>query len=187
MQSAARPDSSKLLELTRRFSHTAVPLTRASGGDDEARAFAQSRPDTWFPGVRSPGGAVAGLLLIAGCWSEAHDVASELDTPEGSYWHALIHRMEPDTWNSNYWFGRVGQHPLFPAVLERARAIPARPGQAAIQLGPRWDSKRFNDLCEEARMSTDAALVKTVEEIHSVEVHLLWDWCLTAAGGGVNG
>src|SRR5580704_806309 len=108
MQSAARPDSSKLLELTRRFSHTAVPLTRASGGDDEARAFAQSRPDTWFPGVRSPGGAVAGLLLIAGCWSEAHDVASELDTPEGSYWHALIHRMEPDTWNSNYWFRSVG-------------------------------------------------------------------------------
>src|SRR5580658_6555779 len=187
MESAASPDSPKLLELTKRFSDTAVPLTRTSEGDEEARVLAQGRPATLFPGVRSPGGALAGLLLIAGCWDEAHEAASDLDTPEGSYWHALIHRMEPDTWNSNYWFGRVGQHPLFPAVLERARAIPARPGQAAIQLGPRWDSKRFNDLCEEARMSTDAALVKTVEEIHSVEVHLLWDWCLTAAGGGVNG
>lgn len=187
MQSAASPDSPKLLQLTERFGDARVPLTRAPKCDEEARALALCRPDTLFTGVRSAGGALAGLLVIAGCWAEAHEVASELDTPEGCYWHALIHRMEPDTWNSNYWFGRVGQHPLFPALLERARAIAARPAHAAIQLGRQWDSKRFNELCEEARMSTDASFVKAVEEIHSIEVHLLWDWCLTAAGGEANG
>jgi len=187
MQTAASADFPKLLRLTKRFGDTRVPLTRASEGDDEVRALARRRPDTLFAGARSPGGALAGLLVIAGCWAEAHEVASELETPEGSYWHALIHRIEPDTWNSNYWFGRVGQHSLFPALFERARAIAARPGQAAIEFGRRWDSKRFNDLCEEARMSADAALLKTVEEIHSVEVHLLWDWCLTASGGDAHG
>jgi hypothetical protein len=49
MESAASPDSPKLLELTKRFSDTAVPLTRASEGDEEARALAQCRPDTLFP------------------------------------------------------------------------------------------------------------------------------------------
>jgi hypothetical protein len=187
MQSAASPDSPKLIELMKRFVDARVPLERATKGDEEAGALARRRPDSLFAGVRSPGGALAGLLLIAGCWAESHEVASGLDTPEGCYWHALIHRMEPDTWNSNYWFKRVGQHPLFPTLLERARAIAERQDRAAIRLARQWDDKRFNELCEEARMSADAAFVKAIEEIHSVEVHLLWDWCLTPAGGGANG
>lgn len=187
MQSATAPDSPRLIQLVKRFGETLVPLGRASTCDEEARALAQRSPATLFAGVRSPGGALAGLLLIAGCWAEAHDVASELDTPEGSYWHALIHRIEPDTWNSNYWFQRVGQHLLFPTVLERARALAERPGLSAIRPGRQWDFKQFNELCEEARTSKDPSFAKAVEEIHSLEVHLLWDWCLTVGGGDANG
>jgi hypothetical protein len=187
MQSAASPDSPKLIELLKRLGDARVPLERATKGDEEAGALAGRPADSLFAGVRSPAGALAGLLLIAGCWPEAHDVASEVDTPEGCYWHALIHRMEPDTWNSNYWFRRVGQHPLFPTLLEQAQAITAQATRADIRLGRQWDCKQFNELCEEARMSADAAFVKAIEDIHSVEVHLLWDWCLMAAGGGANG
>jgi hypothetical protein len=187
MQSAANPDSPKLIELLKRFGDARVPLERAPKGDEEAGALARRPPDSLFAGVRSPDGALAGLLVIAGCWAEAHEVASAVDTPEGSYWRALIHRMEPDTSNSNYWFRRLGQHPLFRTLLERAQAIAVRSARADIRLARQWDYKRFNELCEEARMSADAAFVKAIEEIHSVEVHLLWDWCLTPAGGGPNG
>jgi hypothetical protein len=171
----------------KRFGDTVVPLERTSRGDAEVRALARRRPDSLFAGVRSPGGALTGLLLMSGCWAEAHDVASEMDTPEGRYWHALIHRMEPDTWNSNYWFRSVGQHPLFPALLEQAAAVAAQSEPAALGLGQQWDSKQFNELCEQARGSTDEALVKAVREIHSIEVHLLWDWCLAALRGDTNG
>jgi hypothetical protein len=187
MQSAATPDSPTLLQLRKRFGSATVPLKRTSKGDDEARALVRRPPETLFAGARSPAGALAGLLLIAGFWAEAHDAASELDTPEGSYWHALTHRMEPDTWNSNYWFRRVGPHPIFPMLLERSQVFAARPGQTAIRLPRQWDSKRFNELCEEARMSTDGPFAKAVEEIHSLEVHLLWDWCLAAVDGDSNG
>ena len=66
-----------------------------------------------FPHARSPLGALAGLYLRAGAWHEAHNIAQDLDTPEGAYWHALVHRAEPDDWNANYWLRRVpDQHPV---------------------------------------------------------------------------
>lgn len=76
------------------------------------------RADELFPGARSPLGALAGLWLRAGGWEEAHSIAQDLDTPEGSYWHALVHRAEPDEWNANYWLRRVGDaHPVRAAAL----------------------------------------------------------------------
>ena len=66
----------------------------------------------------------AGLFLHLGCWKEAHEVAQDIDTQDGSYWHAIVHRLEPDASNAAYWFRRVGSHPTFPAL--RARAAESR-------------------------------------------------------------
>jgi hypothetical protein len=43
---------------------------------------------------------LAGLLLCAGDWKSAHERVDDLSGPDGCYWHALVHRMEPDTWAS---------------------------------------------------------------------------------------
>src|SRR5450432_255553 len=67
-----------------------------------------------FPSAQSPEGAVAGLWLYFSCLDEAHAVAQDLETPEGSFWHGILHRREPDPANAAYWFRRVGQHPVFP-------------------------------------------------------------------------
>ena len=81
------------------------------------------RAEDLFPHSRSPLGALAGLYLRSGAWHEAHEIAQDLDTPEGSYWHALVHRAEPDEWNASYWLRRVGDnHP----VRLAARRDPAR-------------------------------------------------------------
>jgi len=166
-----------------------APLVRGAGpGDEGVRRFAHDRPESLFPGARSAGGALAGLLLLGGCWEEAHEVADGVPTAEGSYWHALVHRMEPQTWNADYWFERVGEHPLFPKLAERARAVAAGGGvrPERIVSGGRWDAAAFNALCDEARASDDAKFVMAVAEIHSIEVHLLWDWCLAGSGGAAN-
>src|SRR5262245_21358275 len=53
----------------------------------------------------------AGLWLAFDFLDESHSISQELNTVEGSYWHALMHRRELDYWNSKYWFRRVGEHP----------------------------------------------------------------------------
>jgi hypothetical protein len=52
-----------------------------------------------------------------GHWSAAHEIAQEVDTPDGARVHAYLHRKEGDTFNSNYWYRRAG-HPPFTGPLE---------------------------------------------------------------------
>src|SRR5438477_5357823 len=74
-----------------------------------------------FPRANSPEGAMSGLYLYFSCLDEAHSIAQNLESADGSFWHGIMHRQEPDAGNSAYWFRRVGKHPIFPALREEAR------------------------------------------------------------------
>jgi hypothetical protein len=67
----------------------------------------------------------AGLWLLAGDLDKSHAVSQSIETPIGSYWHGIMHRREGDFWNANYWFRRVGKHPVhseFAARLVQEKA-----------------------------------------------------------------
>ncbi len=66
-----------------------------------------------FPDARDGKAALAGLFLLYGHWDLSHQISQDVTSREGSYWHAIAHRLEPDSWNSSYWFRRVGEHPIF--------------------------------------------------------------------------
>src|ERR1700750_314466 len=57
-----------------------------------------------FPDARNQQAALAGLLLRLGYWEESHTIAQDIQSSDGSYWHGIIHRMEPDSFNAGYWF-----------------------------------------------------------------------------------
>jgi hypothetical protein len=42
-------------------------------------------------------------------WTSAHDIAQDIHTALGSWTHALLHLMEGDQWNADYWFSRAGK------------------------------------------------------------------------------
>ena len=42
-----------------------------------------------------------------GNWDAAHDIAQEIHTPLGSWIHALLHVIEGDQWNGDYWFAKA--------------------------------------------------------------------------------
>ena len=42
-----------------------------------------------------------------GDWEQAHNIAQDLPTREGSWVHAYLHRVEGDEWNANYWYNRA--------------------------------------------------------------------------------
>jgi hypothetical protein len=62
------------------------------------------------PGIR------AGLLLYIDQLDESHTVSQGTDNPTGSYWHAIMHRREPDFSNAKYWYRKVGNHPAMSRI-----------------------------------------------------------------------
>lgn len=44
-----------------------------------------------------------------GHWDRSHDVAQDLNSAEGSWIHAYLHRKEGDTGNAGYWYARAGK------------------------------------------------------------------------------
>ncbi len=115
---------------------------------------------------------LAGLWLWHDYLDESHTLSQDLHTAEGSFWHAIMHRREPDAWNSKYWFRRVGQHPVFERLVTDALA-----------LGYRYrDPPTFVDFVEQVRGSgsADEELAKRVQRL---EWQLLFDHCYQQATG----
>jgi hypothetical protein len=100
-----------------------------------------AKPAVWFPKSRHPDAALAGLWLRFAEWDRAHTIAQDLPSVEGSYWHAILHRQEPDGWNSGYWFRRVRLHPVFKQLAEEARRQGGEPDPALFRYpGPKPQS-----------------------------------------------
>ncbi|SOE23300.1 hypothetical protein SAMN06298216_3692 [Spirosomataceae bacterium TFI 002] len=48
-------------------------------------------------------------LILEDEWDEAHEIAQEKEgDPAYDRVHALLHRIEGDEFNANYWYRRVG-------------------------------------------------------------------------------
>ena len=126
--------------------------------------------------------ARGGLFLYFSCLDEAHSIAQEIHTTTGSYWHGIMHRQEPDFSNAAYWFRRVGQHEIFPALREAAIEL-AGDGVPELTKKPTWDPFRFIDACEEVHRRPNAAVDQVLREIQRAEWQLLFDYCCRRAVG----
>ena len=68
-----------------------------------------------------PAGSTAALAALwhdgRGNWDAAHSVAQDIDTPEGAWIHAYLHRKEGDATNAAYWYRRAAK-PVTSAALD---------------------------------------------------------------------
>lgn len=148
-----------------------MPLAMGRCSSEEARRqLKAAKAPLLFPDSRAPEAALCGLHLYFSCLDEAHQIAQDLSTPEGSYWHAIVHRQEPDAGNSGYWFRQVGAHPVFPTLRQAAAEI-------GVDFGPRWDPFAFIDLCEEARSRPGTPEAQRALAVQRAEWQLLFDYC----------
>jgi hypothetical protein len=141
-----------------------MPLVMGRCSSEIARArLGEASPSLLFAGARAPEAALCGLYVYFSCFAEAHAIAQDIDTAEGSYWHAIVHRQEPDSENAAYWFRQVGAHPIFP------------------RLGPA-DPFAFIEMCEQARLLPGSELENRAWVIQRLEWQLLFDYCARAEG-----
>jgi hypothetical protein len=156
----------------------------------------------------------AGLLLWNDQFDSAHAAAQSIEgegTPRhGDYWHAILHRREPDYGNARYWLRRVGPHPLHatldqflaprfdllhrqlslrqlasPQILVSSPDAPT-PTEVTTWLQrvvtPRWNADELVRLCETcATRPADSPLVHLAELLQATEMTLLMDSSLQAA------
>jgi hypothetical protein len=155
-----------------------MPLAQGSCSSSEARQRLQSaNAEELFPSARAPRLALAGLYLYFSCRDLAHEVAQEDSSLEGNYWHAIVHRQEPDAGNASYWFHQVADHPIFPALLDQARAIQAAHPEAGLSFSEAWDPFAFLNICERARLRPGSEIEHAALEIQRAEWQLLFDYC----------
>jgi len=144
-------------------------------------------PENLVSGICSEPDAVAvkaGLLLFHDDLDASHALSQSIEGQgrhqSGDYWHGIMHRREPDYSNAKYWFRRVGRHPIFDELADRAQTVlqgtqapETSIWSARLKINSGWDPFAFIDLCAECETEDDAALTEAARSIQFVEMLLL--------------
>jgi hypothetical protein len=129
---------------------------------------------------------LSGVWLLHDFLDESHTISQGIETPSGSFWHAIMHRREGDFSNSKYWLRRIGRHAAFDALGQRAAELAAVRGaeRAVKQLasGGAWDAFAFVDLCQ-AAVGGQSESAELCLDIQQAEWEILFDYCYRAAIG----
>ena len=126
----------------------------------------------------------AGLFQWHDFLDESHELSQSIEgqgeNQLGDYWHAIMHRREPDYANAKYWFRRIGNQPTYrdlrlhaATVLTECRDPQAAAWRDRLQAGEKWNPLTFVDLCEECAADENSELAIAARRIQFAEMCLL--------------
>lgn len=124
----------------------------------------------------------AGLYQMHDCLDDSHTCSQCIEGEgrhrTGDYWHAIMHRREPDYGNAKYWFRSVGEHPVFEKLPEIARRVIqdcSATGLDRLTMG-NWDPFLFVDLCEKHAVNENSTASLALRAIQGWEMALLLEY-----------
>lgn len=139
----------------------------------------------------------AGLYLLNESLDKSHEIAQEITNATGSYWHALMHRMEGDYSNAKYWFNDVGHHPIFSNLLLYVSNYltvkdladldneALRQKLEVLTTSPEWVPCVFIDVIElQVSLVQNPIVDGWLRHIQRYEMQLLLQYCYEQSCGG---
>lgn len=114
------------------------------------------------PAAKKRGTVIRALVLLwHDHWNRAHELVQSELSADAALVHAMVHRREPDPWNSKYWWRRAGDHPALERLGREAAAVLERHGATdwlrRLVPGGRWDPYAFVDLSTELQGREESA------------------------------
>jgi hypothetical protein len=162
-------------------------VVRGDGWPPARAMLSALRPESLLTApVRSAGDASA---LLAGLWlwhdwlDESHTISQAIETPTGSFWHAILHRREGDFSNAKYWYARCRHHPALSAVATAGRTVVDRTTEKRLERLVRgeWDPSAFVDVVEAVHDKPGDPLYPTAVALQKAEWKALFDHCVREA------
>jgi hypothetical protein len=167
-------------------------LVPEGGGNDTARdLLASTQPADLVAGkLARPDEAkamLAGLWLYFDWLDESHRISQSLESPTGSFWHAMMHRREGDFSNGKYWYARATGHPSMQTLAAQASAMlnqmPADKSLLRL-IANGWNASAYVDLVESVHRRPDDPRHAVAVALQRVEWQTLFDHCTRQAVAG---
>lgn len=118
----------------------------------------------------------AGLFLMHDFLDESHRLSQSREgDPDADLWHAIMHRREPDYFNSKYWYRHVGQHPIFTQLAQQATPILVQAGADGL-IPAAWNAFLFVDICQRVEQET-STLNDAARQVQWIEMSLHLTHC----------
>jgi hypothetical protein len=158
--------------------------TRRVGTLDEAALRARVREAFAVSALSEVQQLMLALLLL---WHDhldaSHTISQGIANPGGSFIHAVMHRREPDYWNSKYWWRQTGRHPALDALgggaADYLRSADGGHLVKSVVRDGVWQPGAFVDTCESVadRPAGDPS-VRLLRELQRIESRVMLDHLL---------
>jgi hypothetical protein len=164
-----------------------VPI---STGPLEARDLLESlKPTELLPAgphdLNMASAALSGLWLWHDFLDESHTLCQAIETPTGSFWHAIMHRREGDFSNAKYWYRKCSNHPALATIAGRVRPmLDAAPADKSLLkvVGQSFDPFHFVDLAHSVHRNNADPRLELAIAIQRIEWASLFEHCVHNAG-----
>jgi len=97
-----------------------------------------------------------------------------------SFWHAIMHRREGDFGNSQYWYAKCPEHPVFKSLGPRANDLihPLPADKSLLRLVANgWDPDAFVDLVRQVDGRPGDPRHELAVKLQQAEWGLLFEYC----------
>lgn len=121
------------------------------------------------------------LWIRIGDIDRSHSIVQEDSSSLGSYLHGIVHRIEGDYWNSNYWMQRVRDSGLVSSVsesvIDQLTALGSLPLaiEALIVHDHQFRAAALVSACERAsKLEIQSGAMELLETVGYAEWQALW-------------